>query len=41
MVNTPKVSSDLDELDKLMSLKERGAITEEEFQAKKKQILGL
>lgn len=34
-------SSSLDVLEKLASLKEKGIITEEEFQAKKKQILGL
>jgi hypothetical protein len=33
--------SDLDQLEKLASLKEKGAITEGEFQAKKKQLLGL
>jgi len=34
-------NSDLDQLEKLASLKEKGIISEEEFQAKKKQILGL
>jgi len=34
-------TSDADELAKWLALKETGAITEEEFQAKKKQILGL
>ena len=34
-------SSELDELEKLAELKEKGIITEEEFNAKKKQILGL
>lgn len=34
-------NSSLDDLEKLASLKEKGIITEEEFQAKKKQILGL
>jgi len=33
--------SDLDQLEKLASMKEKGAITEEEFQAKKKELLGL
>ncbi len=33
--------SDLDQLEKLATLKEKGAITEDEFQAKKKQLLGL
>lgn len=33
--------SDLDELDKLASLRDRGILSEEEFQQKKKQILGL
>jgi hypothetical protein len=31
----------LDELERLAELKEKGVITEEEFEAKKKQILGL
>ena len=34
-------SSGLDELEKLASLRDKGILTEEEFQAKKKQILGL
>lgn len=34
-------SSDADELEKLASLRDRGILTEEEFQAKKAQILGL
>jgi hypothetical protein len=34
-------TSEADELAKWLALKEAGAITEEEFQAKKKQILGL
>jgi Short C-terminal domain len=33
--------SDLDDLEKLADLKSKGVITEEEFQAKKKQLLGL
>ena len=33
--------SELDEIEKLASLKSRGIITEEEFQAKKAQLLGL
>jgi hypothetical protein len=33
--------SSLDELEKLAGLKDRGIITEEEFQQKKKQLLGL
>lgn len=33
--------SDLDQLEKLAALKDKGAITEEEFQAKKKELLGL
>jgi hypothetical protein len=37
----PKSASSLDDLEKLAALKEKGIITEEEFQAKKKQILGL
>jgi len=39
----PQVSggSDLDQLEKLASLRDKGIITEDEFQAKKKQILGL
>ncbi|WP_319643278.1 SHOCT domain-containing protein [Methanovulcanius yangii] len=31
----------LDELEKLAGLKEKGVITEEEFEAKKKQLMGL
>jgi hypothetical protein len=31
----------MDELEKLAELKDKGIITEEEFEAKKKQILGL
>ena len=34
-------TSSLDELDKLASLRDRGILTEDEFQQKKKQILGL
>ena len=33
--------NNLEDLEKLAELKEKGIITEEEFQAKKKQILGL
>lgn len=33
--------SNLDELEKLVELKKKGTISEEEFNAKKKQILGL
>jgi hypothetical protein len=33
--------SELDQLEKLGALKEKGVITEDEFQAKKKQLLGL
>lgn len=36
-----KPHSDLDQLDKLAELREKGILTEEEFAAKKKQILGL
>jgi hypothetical protein len=36
-----ETTSSLDELPKLAELKEKGIITEEEFQQKKKQILGL
>lgn len=36
-----KASSNLDELEKLAGLKEKGIITEEEFNQKKKQLLGL
>lgn len=39
--NTSEKNCDLNELEKLAELKEKGIITEEEFQAKKKQILGL
>jgi len=34
-------TTDLDELDKLASLRDRGVITEDEFHRKKKQLLGL
>jgi len=34
-------TSSLDELEKLAALKEKGIITEEEFNHKKKQILGM
>lgn len=34
-------ANDLDQLEKLAALKERGLITEDEFQAKKRQLLGL
>jgi hypothetical protein len=33
--------SSLDEIEKLASLRQRGIITEDEFQAKKKQLLGM
>ena len=36
-----KVSSELDELEKLASLRDRNIITEEEFQIKKKNLLGI
>ena len=41
--NKPKVkeTSDADELEKLAQLKTKGVITETEFEAKKKKILGL
>lgn len=38
--NTP-AASDADELTKLATLKEQGVLSQEEFDAKKKQILGL
>ncbi len=37
----PATSSGADELEKLASLKEKGIISQDEFDAKKKQILGL
>ncbi|OGY23707.1 MAG: hypothetical protein A2172_00070 [Candidatus Woykebacteria bacterium RBG_13_40_15] len=37
----PKETNFLDDLSKLAELKEKGILTEEEFQQKKKQILGL
>ena len=40
-VNSPAKNSGLDDLEKLAALKEKGIISEEEFQAKKKQLLGL
>lgn len=36
-----KGPTDLDQLEKIGALKEKGLITEEEFQAKKKELLGL
>ncbi len=39
--NIASGKSDLNDLEKLAELKSKGIITEEEFQAKKKQILGL
>lgn len=38
---SPSSSSSLSDLEKLAELKDKGIITEEEFQAKKKQILGI
>jgi len=40
-VNSPAKNSGLDDLEKLADLKEKGIISEEEFKAKKKQLLGL
>lgn len=40
-VNSTAKNSGLDDLEKLAALKEKGIISEEEFQAKKKQLLGL
>jgi hypothetical protein len=37
----PKTASPYDELERLASLRDKGIVTEEEFQQKKKQILGL
>ena len=39
--NKPSENSSLNDLEKLAALKEKGVVTEEEFQQKKKQILGL
>jgi hypothetical protein len=36
-----KSNSSLDELEKLASLRDRKIITDEEFEAKKRQLLGL
>jgi len=36
-----KQSNNLDDLEKLQNLKQKGVITNEEFETKKKQILGL
>lgn len=38
---TGSSTSDLDELQKLADLRDQGILTDEEFEAKKKQILGL
>ena len=40
-VQTRQAHSSLDDLERLASLRDKGVITEDEFQAKKKQILGL
>ena len=40
-LSAPAKNSGLDDLEKLAALKEKGIISEEEFQAKKKQLLGL
>ncbi len=40
-VNSHAKNNGLDDLEKLAALKEKGIISEEEFQAKKKQLLGL
>ena len=37
----PVVVSELDEIEKLVSLRDRGILTPDEFEAKKKQLLGL
>lgn len=39
--STPSGKSDLDQLQKLADLHEQGILTDEEFAAKKKQILGM
>lgn len=39
--STPASTSSLDEIDKLASLRERGIVSEEEFEKKKKMLLGL
>lgn len=39
--NERKAPSNLDDLEKLSALRDKGVITEDEFQQKKKQILGL
>ena len=39
--NHSQSHNNYEDLEKLASLKEKGIITEEEFQSKKKQILGL
>jgi hypothetical protein len=39
--NSKSATSNLDELEKLASLRERGIITEQEFEAKKRQLLNL
>lgn len=39
--DAPKAPSSLDDLERLASLRDKGIVTEDEFQQKKKQILGL
>lgn len=41
IAQSPEKKSSVDELEKLAELKEKGILTTEEFEAKKKQILGL
>ena len=41
VVSPPAETSETDELEKLAGLRDQGVITEEEFEAKKKQLLGL
>ena len=41
VVTPPAETSEADELEKLAGLRDQGVITEEEFEAKKKQLLGL
>lgn len=41
VINSPKSTNSISDLEKLAELKDKGVITKEEFELKKKQILGV